>query len=249
MKKKHYGLLPAAGMAIRMRPFRYPKELLPVHFHPDKTTEFIRPKLLIEYALEAFTVAGIDQTYIIVPEWKPEIMRYLEDGRQFGHHISYLYNSKALGLADALLSAYPWLKGETTCFAMPDTVFSPTNAFEILLEKLELEKADLILGVFPTLEASHFAPVEFNNEQKVLNIWEKPVIPLFDNTWGIAVWKEKFWDFFHKRSGSLKAGVSVTEIFDQAAKSGLKVSCVYFEDGWYKDVGRIDHISVMTNDR
>jgi len=240
---KYYGLLPAAGLATRMRPFRYPKELLPVHYQVVNEDDFVRPKLLIEHSLEALAVAGVNDLYIVVPEWKPEIMRYLEDGEQFGHHIAYLYNSKALGLADALLSGHAWLRDKNTCFAMPDTVFSPVTAFQDVIHMLENKDADLVLGVFPTDEAQHFAPVEFDADGKVLNIWEKPATPQFNNAWGIAAWNNRFWDYFESRSKTLEPGISITDTFNKAAKDGLKVYCVYFADGWYKDIGRINNIS------
>jgi glucose-1-phosphate thymidylyltransferase len=243
--EQFYGILPAAGLATRMRPFRYPKELLPVHFETTEIDDFIRPKLLIEYSLEALSLANVNNVYVAVPEWKPEIMRYLEDGSNFGHNISYLYNSKALGLADALLSGYPWLKFKSTCFAMPDTVFSPPTAFVDIIAELELKNADLVLGVFPTDEASHFAPVEFDENNKVVNIWEKPEFPKYSNAWGIAIWTSTFWEYFHSYSERLEPGVSVTEIFNSAAHDGLRVYCVYFKDGWYKDVGRINNISLI----
>jgi glucose-1-phosphate thymidylyltransferase len=241
--EKCYGLLPAAGLATRMRPFRYPKELLPVHYQFVNETEFVRPKLLIEHSLDALRQGGVDDLYIVVPEWKPEIMRYLEDGEQFGHHISYLYNSKALGLADALLSAYPWLHDKITCFAMPDTVFSPVTAFRDVLAELETKKADLVLGVFPTDEAQHFAPVEADEHGRVLNIWEKPTIPKLDNAWGIAAWSPVFWEFFKNSAANLEPGISITDTFDKAARAGLNVYSVYFEEGSYKDIGRINNIS------
>lgn len=240
---EYFGLLPAAGLALRMRPFRYPKELLPVHFQETGSNEFIRPKLLIEYSLDAFSLADINKIYIVVPDWKPEILRYLGDGGEFNSHISYLYNSKAAGLADALLTGYPWLQDKITCFAMPDTMFSPATAFQDIIEVLNKHNADLVLGVFPTDEPEHFAPVEFDKNGIVLGVEEKPSSPRFNNTYGIAVWNKVFWEFFETNSSVLASGVSVTETFHQAAKHGLNVRCVYFADGWYKDVGRINNIS------
>ena len=249
MGEKYYGLVPAAGLATRMRPFRYPKELLPVHFESAGNGGFIRPKLLIEYCLEAFSLALVNDIYIVVPDWKPEIMRYLEDGKQFGHHISYLYNSKAIGLADALLSGHRWLHDKTTCFAMPDTIFSPLSAFQIILNSLKEKNADLILGVFPTEEPGHFAPVEFDQYGKVLNIWEKPSQPMFNNTWGIAVWSRNFWEYFASFTNTLEPGVSITQTFEKASKEGLRVFCEYFEKGWYRDFGRISDISMIKGDQ
>jgi glucose-1-phosphate thymidylyltransferase len=239
---KYFGLIPAAGLATRMRPFRYPKELLPVYYEFVDEGTHIRPKLLIENCLESLAMAGVHNTYIIVPDWKPEIMRYLEDGKLFNHHIAYLYNSKALGLADALLSGYEWLHDKHVCFAMPDTVFSPVDTFQKLINELERTSADLVLGVFPIDQPQHFAPVEFNSEGEVLSIEDKPLVPKFKNTWGTAVWSPAFWQFFNNHAKTLEPGVSISDTFDKAAKNGLKVQCVYFADGWYKDIGRINDI-------
>lgn len=43
--RKIYGLLPAAGMALRMRPFQYPKELLPVHYEASDAFETLIAKM------------------------------------------------------------------------------------------------------------------------------------------------------------------------------------------------------------
>jgi glucose-1-phosphate thymidylyltransferase len=216
---------------------------LPVHYQFVNENGYVRPKLLIEHCLEALSLANVDKLYVVVPEWKPEIMRYLDDGERFRHNISYLYNSKALGLADALLSGYPWLNDKNTCFAMPDTVFSPANAFQSIIKEFELKNADLVLGVFPSDEAEHLAPVEFDEYGKVVGIEEKPLHPKVNNAWGIAVWNTNFWNFFKKQSGDLEPGISITEIFGKAVKFGLVVHCVYFSEGWYKDIGRINNIS------
>lgn len=240
---KYYGIIPAAGLATRMQPFRYPKELLPIYYQLVDEKEHVRPKLLIEHSLEALSIASVKDLYIVVPEWKPEIMRYLGDGAQVGHHISYLYNSRALGLNDAILSGYSWLHNKHTCFAMPDTMFSPLTAFQNIIMELENKNLDLVLGVFPTDEAQHFAPVEFDRDGRIKNIEEKPLIPKVNNTWGIAVWNDRFWDFFKNESKTFEPGMSITNTFNNAAKSNLQVGSVYFSNGWYRDIGRINNIS------
>jgi glucose-1-phosphate thymidylyltransferase len=141
------------------------------------------------------------------------------------------------------LSGYPWLHDKNTCFAMPDTVFHPPTAFQDIIEVLETYNADLVLGVFPTDEAQHFAPVEFEKDGSIISIEEKPEVPKANNAWGIAVWNAKFWEFFKKQSENFQAGVSITQTFSDAISGGLKVRCVYFESGWYKDIGRINNIS------
>jgi glucose-1-phosphate thymidylyltransferase len=235
---KAVGILPCAGLGLRMRPLRYPKELLPVCFHRLNDGQTIVPKLSIEYALEAFRIAGISQCYAVVADWKPEIMRYLGDGTSYGIDIGYLYNSKAMGLADAVFTMNPWASDSVTCLAMPDTQFLPVSAFHILLKKMEELGSDLVLGIFPTAEPECFAPVELDSAGRVVSVVDKPAGSFIKNTWGIAVWGASFWNFFQSVISSIPPGGSISEVFDGAAKAGLNVHGVFFEDGEYNDIGR-----------
>jgi glucose-1-phosphate thymidylyltransferase len=234
------GLLPCAGLGLRMRPLRYPKELLPISFEPVWPGGPVRPRLSIEYSLEALRLAGIAKCFAIVPEWKPEIMRYLGDGAEFNMDLAYLYNSRAAGLAEAVLSAKPWMQNKVTCLALPDTRFEPVTAFIPMLACLAANNADLVLGIFPTDEASHFAPVEMDGGGKITGIEEKPRIPKMNNTWGIAVWTDKFVEFFAKRYDESSQGLSISNFFHEALISGLKVEGILFGSGKYADIGRID---------
>jgi glucose-1-phosphate thymidylyltransferase len=236
------GILPCGGLGLRMRPLRYPKELLPVSYCSIGDAGAVKPKLSIEYSIEAFRLAGITKCYIIVPDWKPEIMRYLGDGAEFDINISYLHNSKANGLSDAVFSMEPWSNGILTALALPDTQFYPQNAFASLLQMMELKKADLTLGVFPTDEPQCLAPVELNPEGVVLNLEDKPNFPRFMNAWGIAIWNSNFWRFFKSVEGTIPIGSSISEVFQRAVIGGLRVYGKFFEKGRYYDIGKIDSL-------
>jgi glucose-1-phosphate thymidylyltransferase len=244
MKKKEIiGILPCAGLGLRMRPLRYPKELLPVSYERSSTDDSIRPKLSIEYSISAFKLAGIKKCYVVVPDWKPEIMRYLGNGSEFDISIAYLHNSSANGLADAVFSMHSWIDDDQlTCLALPDTQFFPAIAFRAMTEKLEEENADLVLGVFPTDEPQCFAPVELGQDNKVISIEDKPAFPKFFNAWGLAIWSNNFWDFFRSTFHTIPPGGSISETFHRAATEGLKVYGVHFIKGAYYDIGRIDHL-------
>jgi glucose-1-phosphate thymidylyltransferase len=238
------GLLPCAGQGLRMRPLKYPKELLPVSYYRSPIDNFIIPRLSIEYSLDAFKLCGVKKCYIVVPDWKPEIMRYLGDGAQIGINIAYLHNSRANGLADAVFSMEPWGHDIVTCLALPDAQFTPTNAFDTLLHKMQQENADLVLGVFPTDEPQFLAPVELNSMGRVINVEEKPLQPKFMNAWGIAIWKESFWSFFKHMEKSNDTGISISEVFHKAAQK-LRVFGVYFDQGSYHDIGRYESLSLV----
>jgi glucose-1-phosphate thymidylyltransferase len=236
------GLLPCAGLGLRMRPLKYPKELLPIGYYCTPDGRSVRPRLSIEYSFDAFKMAGITNCYVIVPDWKPEIMRYLGDGSEFGLHIAYLHNSKANGLADAIFSMEPWANNTLTALALPDTQFCPQSGFNDLSARLEKEGADLVLGIFPTDEPQHLAPVELDDTGKVLGIEDKPTLPRFRNAWGTALWNSRFWAFFKSIAGELPDNISISDVFQGAVEAGLKVYGKYFDQGFYHDIGRIDHL-------
>lgn len=80
----------------------------------------------------------------------------------------------------------------------------------------------------PTDEPEHFAPVGFNDDDKVISTVDKPAHAEFNNTWSIAVSTEAFWSFLKEQSKDLEPGISITQTFDEAAKSELKVYCEFF---------------------
>lgn len=242
---KAIGILPCAGLGLRMRPLRYPKELLPVCFEKSEDGQTLIPRLSIDYSIDAFKVAGIKRCYAIVAEWKPEIMRYLGDGSTYDIDIGYLYNSKALGLADAIFTMYPWVSGEVTCLSMPDTQYAPCDAFCTLIQKLEEKDGDLVLGIFPTDEPECFAPVDMDADHRVISVVDKPRNSKLMNAWGIAVWRPSFWEFFKSVKGSIPEGGSISGVFHDAAQNGLKVYGVYFDEGTYNDVGRYDKFNLF----
>jgi glucose-1-phosphate thymidylyltransferase len=236
------GVLPCGGLGLRMRPLRYPKELLPITYEISTSDNSVRPRLSIEHSLEAFKSAGINKCCIVIPDWKPELMRYLGNGEEFGMDIAYIYNSNAYGLADAIFTCFPWLCEQVTCMAMPDTQFYPQNSFEYLLKETKKNSADLVLGIYPTTEPHFFAPVEVEKSGKVISIVDKPPYSDIMNTWGIAVWTPVFWKFFKKIKETLVTGVSISDVFQKAVTNGLNVQGIYFVNGVYHDIGKIDRL-------
>ena len=242
------GVLPCAGLGLRMRPFRYPKELLPIDYYQRPDERHFRPRLSIEHSLDAFKMADISHCYVIVPDWKPEIMRYLGDGADCGIHIAYLHNSKANGLADAVFSMEPWIGDTWTALALPDTVFHPQSCFRDMVEKLEATNADLVLGVFPTNEPQHLAPVEIGENGKVISLEDKPVNPKFTNAWGTALWTSRFWDYLASTFPFFPPGTSISDAFLGAIEDGLNVYAVFFPHGNFHDIGRIEHLPFILKD-
>jgi glucose-1-phosphate thymidylyltransferase len=241
------GVLPAAGLASRLHPFRYPKELLPVLYVPDEVHRRAQPILAAEYSLNAMRSARINRCLVVVAEWKTEIIRYLGDGSGLGIHLAYLHRATPKGLADAVDAAFDWLGNSHVLLALPDTIFYPFAAVAQVCKAAEEKGCDLVLGVFPTREPQQLGPVRFTADGSVLEVLDKPAQTDLYNTWGIAAWSPRFTEFLHEclRGQQGVAEQPLGHIFHRAVGANMRVRAVYFEGGEFIDVGRVEGIGSL----
>ncbi|HMU39973.1 MAG TPA: sugar phosphate nucleotidyltransferase [Pseudomonadota bacterium] len=240
------GILPAAGVAARLRPFRYPKELLPVVFVSDSQGG-LRPKLTIEFAIEALRTAHVRHSFVVIADWKLEIVRLLGDGNDLGVSLAYLHRAVPKGLADAVDAGFEWFCGRNVCLALPDSIFTPPDAIAKISQSLQEHDADLVLGVFPTFQPERLGPVRFASDGQVLEVLEKPAQTTLFNTWGIAAWAPSFSAFLHQtlnRSDEARTQ-SIGHMFNAAVLAGMRVRSVFFEGGSYTDAGMVDTIGSL----
>jgi len=107
---------------------RSPKELLPILYVEVQDGTGLQPIAAAEFALAGMYLAEIRQCFVIVSDAKPEIARYLGDGRERDMALAYLMQTAPLGLADAIDTAFPWVGDRYCCLALPDAVFNPPDA-------------------------------------------------------------------------------------------------------------------------
>ena len=242
------GLIPAAGRATRLAPFRYPKELLPIGYELTPQGG-ARPRAVAEYGVEAIKAAGIDHMFFVVAPWKLDVVTYFGDGGQFGVSVGYLYQEEARGLPHAVDIAYPWIGGRHVALVLPDTIITPADALARLRTRYLDTGADLALAVFPTEQAWRLGPVVMSGG-KVERVLDKPRGPAPANTWGAAIWGERFADLLHEgvapaspALASPAAGEPVLGMFfDLAVRRGLKAVAVEFPGGSFEDAGTSEGI-------
>src|SRR5207247_8695862 len=97
-------------------------------------------------------------------------------------------------------------------------------------DKLVASHADLVLGVLPTSTPEQLAPVEFDDELRVLAVFEKPTLPSVRTTWGVAAWSPRFTAFLHTRVSQCQE-VSLSDVFNDAWTAGLEVRPLWFAEG------------------
>jgi glucose-1-phosphate thymidylyltransferase len=240
------GLLPCGGVASRIKPFRYPKQLLPVIYTEPDEDGNARPVLVSEYSIRTMTHAGIQKCIVTVHDWKYEILKYFQDGKEFGIDIAYICQQEPKSLPDAINTTYEWIKQSNVCLAWPDTIYEPFDSISQICKTLVDEKCDLVLGAFPNERPETSFPVYYDDNHNVYKVALRPKETEFKNTCGLAAWSPVFTEFLHNNVSNAEGKEQqIMDMFALAIESGLKVKAVYFDKGSYTDVGIVDGIGSL----
>jgi len=234
------GLIPAAGRGLRLG-LPYPKELYPI-------IRSNRYKPVAQYVLENMVAAGIRYIILVINETKHQLIGYFGDGSRFGCHISYVVQenlekenqSTSPGLVHALDAAYHLTQGKTVAFGMPDTIMNPPDVFTNLLENHDPD-INLTLGLFQTDRPEKLGMVQFDEQNRVQRIVDKPAQTDLLYAWGCMTWSAVFTEHLHS---CLHDG-GVTDfalVMNMAIKNGMHVRGVPIQDGSYVDLGTYEDI-------
>ena len=235
MMNDYVGVIPAAGLASRLGPLGYPKELLPITYVPGEGGH-LRPLPVIEASFRQLREAGISRSVVITSDRKPELMQYLGNGGGLGLDLAFVQQAQADGLAAAAALALPWTHGAKACLLLPDTIVRPESALRDMCKLFEAENADLVLGVFPTAKPKELGPVRFDSQMRVIEVQDKPVETDLANSWAMAVWGRHFGALLGEAVKQNPAQ-SLGAVFQRGVDHGLNVMAVWFEGGAFYDVG------------
>nr|WP_298373004.1 glucose-1-phosphate thymidylyltransferase RfbA [uncultured Halomonas sp.] len=162
------GIVLAGGSGTRLYPITkgLSKQLLPIYDKP-----------MIYYPLSVLMLAGIREIMIITtPEDQDGFVRLLGDGHQFGIDLCYAIQPQPDGLAQAFLLAEEFIGDDRVCLVLGDNVFYGQGFTPKLLEAAGREQGATIFG-YQVKNPERFGVVEFDTEQRVISIEEKPENP------------------------------------------------------------------------
>lgn len=164
------GIVMAGGRGTRLYPntIAVSKQLLPVYDKP-----------LIYYPLSVLLLAGISEILIIsTPEDTPDYEKLLGDGSKLGIHIEYKVQEKPRGLADAFILGADFIGSDSVCLVLGDNVFYG-QGFSSILEQAEkqIQNGGATIFGYPVANPSEFGVVEFDENNRVISIEEKPRNP------------------------------------------------------------------------
>jgi glucose-1-phosphate thymidylyltransferase len=240
MQEEIIGLIPAAGKGVRLG-LPYPKELYPVirdnHYKP-----------IAQFVLNNLTTAGLRHVVFVINETKHQLIGFFGNGQRFGCRISYVVQeqnngqgqSTSPGLAHALDSGYHLTHGKTVCFGMADTIMQPTDVFARAYAAASPED-DVILALFTTQRPEKFGMVRMDQDQRVLEIVDKPRKTDLTEMWGCILWRSRFTEYLHERVS--QDGVSdFAQIMNDAIAAGYRFRGVHMVGGTYIDLGTYEEI-------
>jgi glucose-1-phosphate thymidylyltransferase len=240
MEEELIGLIPAAGKGVRLG-LPYPKELYPVirdnHYKP-----------IAQFVLNNLTMAGVEHVVFVVNETKHQLIGYFGDGHRFGCNISYvvqeadngLEKSTSPGLAHALDAAYHLTRRKTVFFGMADTIMQPNDVFSTGINQA-LPDDDVILVCFNTKRPEKFGMVRMDQNNRVLEIVDKPKKTDLTAMWGCIIWQPKFTEYLHDCVHN--AGITdFADIMNNSISAGLRYRGVLIADGVYIDLGTYEEI-------
>ncbi len=164
------GIILAGGRGTRLYPstIAVSKQLLPIYDKP-----------LIYYPLSVLLLAGIYDIMIIsTPDDTPIYEKLLGDGSRIGIHIEYKVQDKPRGLADAFILGEDFIGSDSVCLALGDNIFYGQNFSEVLqnAQKRVKNGGAAIFG-YPVKNPTEFGVVEFDENNRVISIEEKPHKP------------------------------------------------------------------------
>ena len=164
------GIILAGGSGTRLYPLTKvtSKQLLPVYDKP-----------MIYYPLSTLMLAGIRDILVIsTPTDTPRFQDLLGDGSHFGIHLSYAVQPSPDGLAQAFLIGEDFIGDEPCAMILGDNIFYG-NDFSSILEKARRNAENGRATVFGYYvpDPERFGIVEFDENEKVLSVEEKPEHP------------------------------------------------------------------------
>ena len=164
------GIILAGGRGTRLYPMTkiISKQLLPIYDKP-----------LIYYPLSVLLLANISDILIIsTPQDIDNYKSLLGDGSRIGVKFTYAVQDKPRGLADAFILGAGFIGNDSVCLVLGDNVFYG-QYFSSVLEKAkaQAEKFGAAIFGYPVKNPKEFGVVEFDENNRVISIEEKPEEP------------------------------------------------------------------------
>jgi glucose-1-phosphate thymidylyltransferase len=227
------GLILAGGAGTRLRPLTYngAKQLVPVANRP-----------ILFYVIDALVEAGVrDIAIVVAPETAGEIAACTGDGSAWGATVTYVAQSRPLGLAHAVTMARAFLGDSDFCMFLGDNLLGmPLGPSIDAFARAPELAASLMLKEVPHPE--RFGVAEVDADGNVVRLAEKPTEPKSNLALvGVYLFRAAVHDAIAEIQPSARGELEITDAIGKLIDRGARVR---FERvaSWWLDTGKNDDL-------
>ncbi len=227
------GIILAGGHGTRLHPITVAisKQLMPVYDKP-----------MIYYPLSVLMMTGIRDILIIsTSEHLPFFEKLLGDGSRLGCHIQYVVQEQPNGLAQAFVIGKGFIGPDKVALILGDNIFFGTGLMKLLQNSREPDGG--VVFAYHVKDPKRYGVVEFDKQNKVISIEEKPVNPRSNYAVpGLYFYDNRVIEIAEKLEPSSRGEYEITDV-NQAylEMSELKVSIMSRGTAWL-DTGTFDSL-------
>jgi glucose-1-phosphate thymidylyltransferase len=227
------GIILAGGTGTRLHPITYAisKQIIPVYDKP-----------MIYYPLSALMLAGINEILIIsTPHDLPQFKLLLGDGSKLGLKFSYAAQADPNGLAQAFVIGEQFIGEDKVALVLGDNIFYGAGLGEKLRKNTNPDGG--IVYAYKVSDPERYGVVEFDKDNKVISIEEKPKKPKSDYVVpGIYFYDNEVVSIAKSLKPSARNEYEITDVNKEYLRRGkLEVSILDRGTAWL-DTGTFDSL-------